>query len=185
MIAISRPGRASGAYFPARPCQRRPVSAWVSVCWPGQPSFQRVRCCILAGVDSPFNSRVLRIQQPGKLLPDRANYEIFDDQRRLVAIAAETEAHTRRQVLSKSTPDARYYTLIDGQDQILGEVVGDLALRHFSITGSAGTEFARIRKPGPGSRTCSPPPTTITSSSRPGPGPGPGPHAHRGHGDRA
>jgi len=106
------------------------------------------------------------------------------------AIAAETEAHTRRQVLSKSMPDARvlaittsgnepvltlikhareritevqdprgepagwirarqtnrYYTLIDGQDQILGEVVGDLALRHFSITGSAGTEFARIRK---------------------------------------
>ncbi len=166
------------------------MSAWVSVCWPGQPSFQRVRCCIFAGVDSPFNSRALRIQQPGKLLPDRANYEIFDDQRRLVAIAAETEAHTRRQVLSKSMPDARvlaittsgnepvltlikhareritevqdsrgepagwtrarqtnrYYTLIDGQDQILGEVVGDLALRHFSITGSAGTEFARIRK---------------------------------------
>jgi hypothetical protein len=61
-----------------------------------------VRYCILAGVDSPFNSRALRIQQPGKLLPDRANYEIFDDQRRLVAIAAEAEAHTRRQVLPRS-----------------------------------------------------------------------------------
>jgi hypothetical protein len=141
-------------------------------------------------VDSPFNCRALRIQQPGKLLPDRASYEIFDDQRRLVAIAAETKAHTRLQVLSKSMPDARmlaittvgnepvltlikhrrerttevqdsrgeligwiraeqtnrYYTLVDGQDQTLGRVVGDLALKHFSVTGSADTEFARIRK---------------------------------------
>jgi Scramblase len=128
--------------------------------------------------------------QPGKLLPNRASYEIFDDQRRLVAIATETEAHTRLKVLSKSMPDARilaittadsvpvltlikhsreritelqgplgepvgriratqttrHYTLIDEQDQTIGKVVGDLALKHFSVTGSTGREFARIRK---------------------------------------
>jgi hypothetical protein len=141
-------------------------------------------------VDHPFDSRALRIQQPGKLLPNRAAYEIFDDQRRLVAIATETEAHTRLQVLSKSMPDARivalttaaneplltlikhsreritelldplgepagriratqttrHYTLIDDQDQTVGKVVGDLALKHFSVTGTTGREYARIRK---------------------------------------
>jgi Scramblase len=141
-------------------------------------------------VDSPFDCPALRIQQPGKLMPDRASYEIFDDQRRLVAIAAETEAHTRMRVLSKSMPDARvlaitttgnepvltlikharervtelqdplgepagwiqamqtnrYYTLIDGQGQPVGKVVGDLPLKIFSVTGGADREFARIRK---------------------------------------
>jgi hypothetical protein len=141
-------------------------------------------------VDSPFNCRALRIQQPGKLLPDRASYEIFDDERRLVAIATETDAHTRRQVLSPWMVDARvlavttvgneplltlikhareritelqgplgepagriqamrtnrYYSLIDDQDQMVGKVVGDLALKNFSVTGSADREFARIRK---------------------------------------
>jgi hypothetical protein len=147
-------------------------------------------CCILAGVDSPFNCRALRIQQPGELLANRARYEIFDDQRRLVAIASEIEAHTRRNVLAKSMPDARvlsittagndpmltlikhardritelldplgeragviqamqtnrYYTLLDHQDQTIGNVVGDLALKNFSVSGSTGREFARIRK---------------------------------------
>jgi hypothetical protein len=162
----------------------------VSLCWPGQPSFLPGACRILTSVDSPFNSRSLRVHQPGKLLPNRASYEIFDDQRRLVAVASETEAHSRRQVLAQSMPDARllaittadnelvltlikhsreritelrdplgepagriratqttrHYTLIDDQDQTVGKVVGDLALKHFSVVGGADREFARIRK---------------------------------------
>lgn len=141
-------------------------------------------------MDALFNCRELRILQPGTLLPDRASYEIFDDQRRLVAIAIEVEAHTRLKVLAKSMPDARvvsittarhepvltlikygreritelrgplgepvgwiqalqtnrYYTLLDDQDQTVGQVVGDLPLKNFAVTGSAGREFARIRK---------------------------------------
>ncbi len=141
-------------------------------------------------MDPPFDSRALRIQQPGKLLPNRASYEIFDDQRRLVATATETEPHTLLKVFSKSMPDARvlaittagnepfltlikhsrerltelwdplgepvgriratqttrHYTLIGDQDQTVGKVVGDLALKHFSVTGGTGGEFARIRK---------------------------------------
>jgi hypothetical protein len=140
-------------------------------------------------VDDPFDFRALRILQPGKLLPNRARYEIFNDQRQLLAIAAETEAHTRMKLLSKSMPDARvltvttaehepvltlvkyrkeritelhdpegelaglirathttrHYTLIDDQDQTIGKVVGDLALKHFSVTDADG-EFARLRK---------------------------------------
>lgn len=146
-------------------------------------------CCILTVVDDPFDFRALRILQPGKWLPNRARYEIFNDQRQLVAIAAETEAHARMKVLSKSMPDARvlgvtsaegeplltlikhkrervtelhgpggepaglirathttrHYTLIDEQDEIVGKVVGDLALKHFSVTDDVG-EFARLRK---------------------------------------
>jgi hypothetical protein len=141
-------------------------------------------------VDGPFDFQALRIQQPGKLLPSRASYEIFNNQRQLLAIATETEAHTRLALLSKSMPDARvlevttaanqplltlikhaqkrvtelqgpggepvgrirathttrHYTLIDDQGQTVGKVVGDLALKHFSVTGTGGSEFARIRK---------------------------------------
>jgi len=81
-------------------------------------------------VDSPFNSRALRIQQPGKLLPDRANYEIFDDQRRLVAIAAETEAHTRRQVLSKSMSDARVLAITTSGNELVLTLIKLLSRVH-------------------------------------------------------
>jgi len=140
-------------------------------------------------VDDPFDFQALRILQPGKWLPDRAKYEIFSDQRQLLAIATETEAHTRLKLLSKSMPDARvlevttvasepvvtlvkykreritelhgpegeltgrirathttrHYTLLDDQGQTVGKVVGDLALKHFSVTDADG-EFARLRK---------------------------------------
>jgi len=140
-------------------------------------------------VDDPFDFQALRILQPGKWLPNRARYEIFNDQRQLLAIATETEAHTRLKLLSKSMPDARvlevttaasepvltlvkhkkeritelhgpdgdlagrirathttrHYTLLDDQGQTIGKVVGDLALKHFSVTDADG-EFARLRK---------------------------------------
>jgi hypothetical protein len=140
-------------------------------------------------VDDPFDFQALRVLQPGRWLPNRARYEIFNDERQLLAIARETEAHARLNLLSKPMPDARvlaittaadepvltlvkhkreritelhgrggepagrirathttrHYTLIDDQDQIVGKVVGDLALKHFSVTDADG-EFARLRK---------------------------------------
>ena len=123
-------------------------------------------------------------------MPSRASYEIFSEQRQLLAIATEIEAHTRLKLLSKSMPDARvlavktaggepvltlvkhhreritelhdpegelrqrirathttrHYTLLDDQDETVGKVVGDLALKHFTVTGAQGGEFARLRK---------------------------------------
>ena len=140
-------------------------------------------------MDDPFDFQALRILQPGKWLPNRATYEIFNDQRQLLAIATETEAHTRLKLLRKTLPDARvlevttaasepvltlvkhkreritelhdadgglagrirathttrHYTLLDEQDEIVGKVIGDLALKHFSVTDADG-EFARLRK---------------------------------------
>jgi Scramblase len=40
----------------------------------------------------------------------------------------------------------RTYTLLDQQNQTVGRVTGDLALKHFSITGAKGGQFARVRK---------------------------------------
>ena len=147
-------------------------------------------CRILVGVEDPFDFQQLRVQQPGKLLADRAKYEIFNAERQLLATATETEGHTLLKLLSKSMPDTRVlavataggepvlslikhasewmtelrdpeggligrirtgdtrriYTLLDGQDKIVGKVTGDLALRHYSATGTGRREFARIRK---------------------------------------
>jgi hypothetical protein len=44
-----------------------------------------------------------------------------------------------------ATHTTRHYTLFDEQDQTVGKVVGDLALKHFSVTDADG-EFARLRK---------------------------------------
>ena len=141
-------------------------------------------------MEDPFDFQELRILQPGKLLADRASYEIFNADRKLLATAIETEGHARLKLLSKSMPDTRVlavttavgepvlslikhasewitelrdpegglvgrirtgdtrriYTLLDGQGKIVGKVTGDLALRHFSVTGTGRYEFARIRK---------------------------------------
>ena len=156
----------------------------------GCPSRWRRKCCILTDVDDPFDFQALRILQPGRLLPNRASYQIFNEQRQLLAIATEIEAHARRKLLSKSMPDARvlavttaggepvltlikhqreritelhnpegelagrirathttrHYSLLDDQDETVGKVVGDLALKHFTVTGAQGGEFARLRK---------------------------------------
>lgn len=49
----------------------------------------------------------LRIRQPGRLLPGRARYEIYDTRRNLLAIAAETEGRTRLQSMADLVPRTR------------------------------------------------------------------------------
>ena len=71
-------------------------------------------------MEDPFDSKTLRIQQPGKLLSNRASYEIYDGQRQLLAIATETEAHTRLRVLSKAMPNTRVLAVTTaGREPIL------------------------------------------------------------------
>jgi hypothetical protein len=141
-------------------------------------------------MDDLFGFPKVRIQQPGKLLPSRASYEIFNDKRQLLATASEVEGRARVRLLAKGVPDVRvltvaaaagelvltvithtrslvtevrgpageqvgeirgkythrHYTLVDDQRETVGKVVGDLGLKHFSVTGTEGGEFARIRK---------------------------------------
>lgn len=60
-----------------------------------------------AGVDSPFDFPALRVQQPAKMLANRAVYEIFNAQQQLLAVATETGAHTRLQRPGKPVPGTR------------------------------------------------------------------------------
>jgi len=145
--------------------------------------------CILTGVEDPFDFQALRIRQPGKLLPNRASYEIFAD-RKLLATATETEGQARLKLPGKPAPDTRaiavttaagelvgflinqssewmtefrdpggelvgrirtggtrrIYTLLGDQDQTVGKVTGDLALKNFSVTGAGRAVVARVRK---------------------------------------
>lgn len=54
-----------------------------------------------------FGFQKLRIQQPGKLLPNRASYEIFSDDRQLLATATEAEAHARLRLIPEGVPEVR------------------------------------------------------------------------------
>jgi Scramblase len=40
----------------------------------------------------------------------------------------------------------RQYTLVDGSGEVVGEAVGDLAVKNFSVTGAEGTPIASVRK---------------------------------------
>ena len=141
-------------------------------------------------MSDPFDFRELRIRQPGKLIPGRASYEIFDTERRLLAVAAETASRPRLQTITRMVSDTRalavttpagepvltlvkrdsewvaelidpagaligririggsrrHYTLLDEEDQVAGEAVGNLAVNDFTITGAGGERFAKVRK---------------------------------------
>jgi scramblase len=58
-------------------------------------------------MDDLFGFPALRIQQPGKLLPSRASYEIFNGDRQLLATATEAESHTRVKLIPMGVPAAR------------------------------------------------------------------------------
>ncbi len=140
-------------------------------------------------MDELFDCPELRIKQPGKMLANRAHYEIHGAGRPL-AIVTETEAHPRLALLREQLRDTRTfevttpagdpvltlvkqasewiselrgpageligrirtgdtrrtYTLLDGQDQAVGQVSGDLALKRFIVTGPTGARLARVRK---------------------------------------
>jgi Scramblase len=51
-------------------------------------------------VEDPFALDELRIRQPGKVLPERASYEIFDTRRNLLAVARETERRSLIEALA-------------------------------------------------------------------------------------
>ena len=61
----------------------------------------------IGGVADHFAFRELRIRQPGKVLPGRARYEIFDPDKHLLAVAAETESRGVLQTMIGLVPGTR------------------------------------------------------------------------------
>jgi hypothetical protein len=147
-------------------------------------------------VADPFALPELRIRQPGKVMPGRASYEIFDARKNLLAVATETERRSRMDTITGMVPGRRTvdvrtaageplltlinrespwcaelidpdggligkiqigdsrrdYTLIDHEDQVIGQAVGDLAVKQFAVTGVEGERYAQIRKTWAGMR---------------------------------
>jgi Scramblase len=96
-------------------------------------------------VEDLFDFEALRIHQPGKLLADRANYEIFTADRRLVAAVRETEGHTRRRLLSKSLPDTRVLEVTTAAGQPCGSLIKQASDWITELRGSEGELVGRIR----------------------------------------
>ena len=60
----------------------------------------------------------------------------------------------------------RHYSLLDAEGTEIAQVVGDLAVKRFTVTGTNRPPFAEVKKTFAGrSRRPSPPPTTTPSSS--------------------
>ena len=61
----------------------------------------------LAVMEDPFAVRELRIRQPARMLPGRARYDIFDQSKKLLAVAAETEPRSALQTMASLVPRTR------------------------------------------------------------------------------
>jgi hypothetical protein len=73
-------------------------------------------------VGDPFDLTELRIKQPGRVLPARAVYEIFDDRRKL-AVVRETKARTRFEALAQEVPSARMFAVTTPRREPLFDLV--------------------------------------------------------------
>ncbi|GAA0320552.1 hypothetical protein GCM10010151_07800 [Actinoallomurus spadix] len=112
-------------------------------------------------VDVLFDSPVVRVRQPGRILPTQARYEILGDRRDRLAFAEETDRRTRLQMLKATLPtapppDARILTVTDADDQaillltrhpngrlaevhrpdgtLVGRILATGTTRHYSLT---------------------------------------------------
>jgi len=61
----------------------------------------------LAVMEDPFAVKELRIRQPARMLPGRARFDIFDERRNLLAVAAETEPRSAMQTIGSLIPRTR------------------------------------------------------------------------------
>jgi hypothetical protein len=96
-------------------------------------------------MEDPFDFQALRIQQPRKLLPDRANYEIFNADRRLLATATETEGHARLKLLGNSVPDIRAVSVTTAAGELVGYLIKQSSEWLTEFRGPEGEVIGRIR----------------------------------------
>jgi hypothetical protein len=96
-------------------------------------------------VEDPFAFRALRIQQPRKLLPDRATYEIFNADRQLLATASETGGHTLLKLLSKSMPDTRVFAIITADGEPVLSLIKQTSHWITELRDPEGVLIGRIR----------------------------------------
>lgn len=96
-------------------------------------------------MEDPFAVRELRIRQPARMLPGRARYDIFDQSRKLLAVAAETEPRSALQTMASLIPRTR----VIGVRSAAGEPMLTLVKRDedwlADLTDPAGQLIGRIQ----------------------------------------
>jgi hypothetical protein len=99
----------------------------------------------LSFMDDPFAVRELRIRQPARVLPGRARYDIFDESKKLLAIAAETEPRSALQTMASLVPRTR----VIGVRSAAGEPMLTLVKRDedwlADVSDAAGRLIGRIQ----------------------------------------
>ena len=66
-----------------------------------------------------FAVKELQIRQPARMLPGRARYDIFDPDKRLLAVVAETEPRSALHVMADLVPRTRVLTVRSAADEPL------------------------------------------------------------------
>lgn len=132
----------------------------------GNCRHYRPECCILTGMEDHFDFQTLQVHQPTKMLANRASYEIFDPQRQLLAIATETDAHTRLSLMRKAMPDTRvlaittaaheplltmikhasewFTELQDPGGELIGRIRVTLTTRHYNLVDDQDKTVAKV-----------------------------------------
>jgi Scramblase len=96
-------------------------------------------------MEDPFAVKELRIRQPARMLPGRARYDIFDANKKLLAVAVETEPRSALQTMASLVPRTR----IIGVQSASGEPMLTLVRRDddwiADVTGADGQLIGRIQ----------------------------------------
>jgi scramblase len=95
--------------------------------------------------DDLFGFPVLRVQQPAKLLPTRASYEIFSGDKVLLATADESGSRPRVQFVPKGVPLTRELTVITASGELAFTLVTHTMDHITDLQGPGGEPAGQIR----------------------------------------
>jgi hypothetical protein len=115
-------------------------------------------------MEDPFDVKELRIRQPGKVMPGRVRYDLYDG-RTLIAVVAETAPRTRLQTMADLVPrtrvlgvrtaagapvanlerrDSDWLTdVTDPDGQLIGRIETGETRRHYTLFDAAGAVVGR------------------------------------------
>jgi len=92
-----------------------------------------------------FAVKELQIRQPAKMLPGRARYEIFGPDKKLIAVATETEPRSALQTMASLVPRTRFLAVRSAADEPLLTLVKRDEDWLTDVKDAGGTLIGRIQ----------------------------------------